>query len=94
MLKQGATAGTFASLAEAQKAGAVTLNYGLFANTIISFLIVAFAIFVLIRGLNKLKRKEEEPEEEPTTKDCPHCLSEIPIKATRCAFCTSEMTAA
>lgn len=94
VLKQGAIAGTFASLAEAQKAGAVTLNYGLFANTIISFLIVAFAIFILIRGLNKLKRKEEEPEEEQTTKDCPHCLSEIPIKATRCAFCTSEVTVA
>jgi large conductance mechanosensitive channel len=93
VLKEGTTAGPFAALADAQKAGAVTINYGMFINTIISFLIVAFAIFLLIRGLNKLKREEEAPEEEPTTKDCPHCLSAIPIEATRCAFCTSEVGA-
>jgi large conductance mechanosensitive channel len=89
LLKEGATAGPFASLADAQKAGAVTLNYGMFINTIISFVIVAFAIFLIIRGLNKLKREEEAPPEE--TKECPHCFSTIPIKATRCAFCTSEL---
>lgn len=94
VLKEGATAGPFAALADAQKAGAVTINYGLFINTIISFIIVAFAIFLLIRALNKLKREEEAPAEEPTTKDCPHCLSTIPIQATRCAFCTSEVGAA
>jgi large conductance mechanosensitive channel len=91
VLKQGAVAGPFATLAEAQKAGAVTLNYGLFANTIISFIIVAFAVFMLIRALNKLKREEEAPPEEPTTRECPHCLSTIPIMATRCAHCTSEL---
>ena len=94
VLKEGAAAGPYAALADAQKAGAVTINYGLFINTIISFVIVAFAIFLLIRTLNKLKREEEAPPEEPTTKDCPHCLSTIPIKATRCAFCTSEVEAA
>lgn len=94
VLKDAAAGGTFASLADAQKAGAVTLNYGMFINTVISFLIVAFAVFLLIRGLNKLKREEEAPPEEPTTKECPRCLSTIPIKATRCAHCTSEMEAA
>jgi large conductance mechanosensitive channel len=93
VLKGGAASGTFASLAEAQKAGAVTVNYGLFINTVISFIIVAFAIFIVIRGINKLKREEEEPTEEPTTKDCPHCFSEISIKATRCPYCTAELQA-
>ena len=93
VLKQGATAGPFATIAEAQKAGAVTINYGMFANTVISFLIVAFAVFLLIRALNKLQREAEAPPEEPTTKDCPHCLSTIPIKATRCGHCTSELSA-
>ena len=94
VLKQGAVAGPFATLAEAQKAGAVTLNYGVFANTIISFIIVAFAVFMLIRALNKLKRQEEAPPAEPTTKECPHCLSTIPIMASRCAHCTSELATA
>ncbi len=93
VIKQGSVAGTFATVAEAQKAGAVTINYGLFVNTIISFLIVAFAIFMVIRGLNKLKREEEAPPEVPTTKECPHCFSEIPIKAVRCGFCTSDLQA-
>ncbi len=93
VIKQGAVAGTFATVAEAQKAGAVTINYGIFLNTIISFLIVAFAVFVIVRNINKLKREEEAPPEEPTTKECPHCISEIPIKAVRCAFCTSEVQA-
>jgi large conductance mechanosensitive channel len=93
VIKQGAVAGTFATLAEAQKAGTVTINYGMFINTIISFLIVAFAIFIIIKNLNALKRKEEAPPAEPTTKECPHCFSVIPIKATRCGFCTSELQA-
>lgn len=93
VIKQGSVAGTFATLAEAQKAGAVTINYGMFINTIISFLIVAFAIFIIIKNLNALKRKEESPPAEPTTKQCPYCFSEISIKATRCGFCTSELQA-
>ena len=91
ILKEGATAGPFASIADAQKAGAVTLNYGIFINTIISFLIVAFAVFLLVRSINKLKRTEEPPNAEPTTKECPQCLSTIPMMAKRCAFCTSEV---
>jgi large conductance mechanosensitive channel len=92
LLKHGAeVAGPYASLADAQAAGAVTLNYGTFINTIISFLIVAFAVFMLIRSINKLKRKEEAPPAEPTTKECPHCFSTIPIKASRCPMCTSEL---
>jgi large conductance mechanosensitive channel len=91
IIKQASVDGTFATVAEAQKAGAVTINYGMFINTIISFLIVAFAIFLVIKNLNALKREEEAPPEEPTTKECPHCFSEIPIKATRCGFCTSEL---
>jgi len=94
VLKDGATAGPYASLNDAQAAGAVSLNYGVFINTIISFLIVAFAVFLLIRGINKLKRKEEAPPPEPTTKDCPYCFSRISIKATRCPQCTSELKAA
>lgn len=93
VLKEGTVAGPFAVLADAQKAGAVTINYGLFINTIISFIIVAFAVFVLIRNINKLKRQEEAPPEEPTTKECPYCLSTIAIKATRCAFCTADLKA-
>lgn len=92
ILKQGAEiAGPYASLADAQAAGAVSLNYGTFINTIISFIIVAFAVFMLIRSINQLKRKEEAAPAEPTTKECPHCFSTIPIKATRCPMCTSEL---
>lgn len=93
VLKHGAAgAMSYASMAEAQAAGAVTVNYGAFINTIISFLIVAFAIFILIRNLNKLKRKEEPaPAAAPTTKDCPFCLTAIPIKAKRCPHCTSNL---
>jgi len=93
VLKAGTeAAGPYASLADAQAAGAVTLNWGVFINTVISFLIVAFAIFILIKNLNRMKREEEAPPAEPTTKNCPKCFSEIAIKATRCPFCTSEIT--
>jgi len=94
VLKEGATAGPYASLADAQAAGAVTINYGTFINTIISFLIVAFAIFLLIRNLNRLKKEEEAPPAAPTTKSCPHCLTEIAIKATRCPNCTTQLESA
>jgi len=92
-LKAGAeVAGPYASLADAQAAGAVTVNYGLFINNIISFLIVAFAVFLLVKGMNSAKKKEEEAPAEPTTKDCPHCLSSIPIKAKKCGNCTSDLS--
>ncbi len=90
LLKAGSPAGPYASLADAQAAGAVTVNYGAFINNVVSFLIVAFVMFLLIRGINRLQREEEAPA-EPTTKECPYCLSTIPIKATRCAHCTSEL---
>jgi large conductance mechanosensitive channel len=80
----------YASLAEAQKAGAATINVGLFLNTCIEFLIIAFAIFVMVRLINELQRKPTAAE-DPTTKDCPYCLSQIPIKATKCAHCTSDL---
>ena len=94
VLKSGAAAaGPYASLAAAQDAGAVTINYGMFINTIISFLIVGFAVFFLVKGINRLKRKEEEaPPAEPDTKECPFCFTMIPIKATRCPHCTSELS--
>jgi large conductance mechanosensitive channel len=91
VLNEGSVAAPYAALADARKAGAVTINYGAFFNTIMSFLIVAFAVFLMIRGLNKLKRQEEEAP--TTTKDCPRCLSKIDIKSTRCAFCTTELQA-
>lgn len=79
----------YATLKQAQEAGAATLNYGLFLNTIIEFFIIAFSIFMVIRQINKF-RKEEEPA-PATTKKCDYCFSEIPIKATRCPHCTSEL---
>jgi large conductance mechanosensitive channel len=94
VLKEGKVAGPYASLAAAKTAGAVSLNLGLFINTIINFLIVAFAIFLMIRTINKLKREQVAPPAAPTTKDCPYCFSTIPIKAVRCPNCTSELKAA
>ena len=92
VLKEGAkAAGPYASIAAAKEAGATTLNYGIFINTIVNFVIVAFAIFLLIKAINQMKRKEAAPP--PATKDCPYCLSKIPIKATRCLACTSELKA-
>jgi large conductance mechanosensitive channel len=85
--------GTFTKLAEAKAAGAPTLNYGLFFNSIIDFLIVAFAIFLLIQQVNRLKRESAPAPAAPATKDCPHCCSAILIKATRCPACTSELKA-
>lgn len=82
------------TLEAAKKAGAATLNYGVFINNVINFLIVGFAVFMLVKGVNNMKRREEEPPTEgPTTKECEHCLSEIPIKAKKCAHCTSAVTA-
>jgi large conductance mechanosensitive channel len=78
------------TLAAAKAAGAATLNYGLFLNTVINFLIVAFAIFLLIRQVNRFAPKPA-PAAAPTTRDCPYCLTPVPLKATRCAHCTSEI---
>lgn len=89
VLKDGAKAAApYASLAAAKQAGAVTMNIGVFINTIISFLIVALAIFLLIRSVNKLHQKQAEA---PTTQDCPYCLMSIPIKAIRCGHCTADL---
>jgi large conductance mechanosensitive channel len=93
VLKEGKVAGPYASVAAAKAAGAVTINFGVFVNTIISFVIVAFAVFLLVRTINKLRRQEEAPPPLPTTKECAYCLSNIPIKATRCPNCTSELKA-
>jgi len=94
VLKAGKIPGPYASLAAAKAAGAVTLNLGVFINTLINFIIVAFAIFLLIRSINQLKKKQEAPSAVPTTKECPFCIVSIPIKATRCPHCTSEVQAA
>lgn len=94
VLKEGTTVGPYASVAAAKAAGAVTLNYGVFTNTIVNFLIIAIAIFFVVRGINNLKKKEEAPPAVPTTKECPLCLSTVPIKATRCGHCTSDIKAA
>lgn len=82
----------YATLAEAKAAGAATINYGVFLNAVFDFLIVAFAVFMLIKQVNRLKN-ETKPA-TPTTKDCPYCLSQIPVRATRCSQCTSNLSAA
>ena len=86
--------GTYESLAAAEEAGAATINYGLFINSIVDFTIIAFALFLIVRQVNRLQREEEEQPAEPTTKECPHCLTEIPIGATRCPHCTSQLESA
>lgn len=91
VLKEGVAAGPYPTLELAQKAGAVTLNYGAFLNTVVSFVIVAFSVFLLVKGMNQLRRKDEAPAPPPTTKQCPHCLSEIPVKAGKCAHCTADL---
>ena len=91
VIKQPTTAGNYSTAAAVQAAGGVTINYGAFINFIISFLIVAFVIFLLIRSMNKLRRPAEVKAGEPTTKECPYCMSVIPIKANRCGHCTSQL---
>ncbi len=81
----------YKTLAEAKAAGAATINYGLFVNTLLDFLIVAFVIFLAVKWINKIQR---EPPPDPTTKECPECASTIPIKAKRCPECTSQLAAA
>ena len=89
IIKEGKVAGPYSSLAAAKAAGAVSVNIGIFINTIISFLIVAFSVFLVIKNVNRMKK--EPPPPDPATKDCPFCYSAIPIKATRCPNCTSEL---
>ena len=98
VLNDGTVAGPYASLEAAQSAGAITLNIGLFLNTLISFIIVAFAVFILIKSINTLQdkmlaaeKKAADKEEAATTKTCPYCCSDIPLQATRCPHCTSKL---
>ena len=96
-LKEGAVAAPYASLDAAQKAGAVTMNIGLFVNALISFTIVAFAVFILIKGINELQAKMDKKEADdeasnPTTKKCPYCCSDIDINAVKCPHCTSDLS--
>jgi large conductance mechanosensitive channel len=94
VLKEGTTPGPYASLAAAKDAGAVSINYGLFINTLINFIIIALVVFFLIvRPIARMNTKKAVPAAPvaPTTKECPYCFSSIPIKATRCPNCTSEL---
>lgn len=94
VLRDGSVASPYASLAAAQQAGAVTMNVGMFVNALISFVIVAFAVFVLIKTINELQQKimkQEENIKNETTKKCPFCCEEIDIKAVRCPHCTSDL---
>jgi large conductance mechanosensitive channel len=89
VLKEGSTASPYLSLAAAKAAGAVTLNYGIFINTIISFIIIALVMFLIVKSINKTKKKEIE--KPAAVKECPYCFSSVNIKASRCPFCTSEI---
>lgn len=91
-LREGTAPGPYASLAAARDAGAVLISYGVFLNAVISFLIVAFAVFLLIKGINQLQREKEVPPATPTSKECPYCLSNVPLLATRCPHCTSQLS--
>jgi len=94
VLKDGKMAGPYATVAVAKAAGAVTINVGIFINTVISFVIIAFCVFLIVKTTNKLKRQKEASPAVSTTKECTYCFSVIPIKATRCPNCTSELKAA
>ena len=83
---------SYPTLAAAKAAGAPTLNYGLFINTLVDFVIVAFALFLVIKAMNRLKKEEAAPAKAPDTKKCPECLSEIPLAAKRCLYCTSPVS--
>jgi len=91
VLSDGKTPGPYATLAAAKAAGAVSINIGLFLNALISFAIVAFAVFLLVKGFNQLRRQKDAAQAPVTTKECPRCLSVIPLAATRCPHCTSEL---
>ncbi|HEX8363504.1 MAG TPA: large conductance mechanosensitive channel protein MscL [Longimicrobium sp.] len=84
----------YESLAKAREAGAATINYGRFLNNVIAFLIVAFAVFLLVRSYNRLRTRNESVPAEPTSRECPFCCFKIPLPATRCAHCTSQLATA
>ncbi len=92
VLKPGMPAGPYATLADAHDAAAVTINYGVFLQSVISFLVVAVAVFVLVRGLNRMRREGAAPPPPPTVKECPFCATQIPLKASRCPQCTSQLS--
>jgi large conductance mechanosensitive channel len=96
LLKDGEPAGPYVALADAQAAGAITMNFGLFIDAVIAFIIVAFILFLIVKWINKAKANAEKPapDAEPTTRECPFCMSTIAIMATRCPNCTSELVAA
>lgn len=91
VLKEGKVVGPYNALADAQAAGAVTINYGMFINQIVSFTIVAFALFLVVKAMNTVRREAPAPAAAPTTKDCPQCAMSIPIAAKRCPHCTSQI---
>jgi large conductance mechanosensitive channel len=93
LLREGTkNPGPYSSLADAHAAGAVTIGYGLFLNALISFLIMAFAVFLLVKAINTLRReKPTTPPQAPATKECPYCCTTVPVKAARCPACTSEI---
>ncbi len=93
MLKQGTPPGPYDTILAAREAGAVTMNYGTFINNVVSFLIVAFAVFLLVRTVNQLRRQEQVAPAAPTETACPFCATPIPIAATRCPHCTSNLNA-
>src|SRR5690606_16885485 len=93
-LRAGTPAGPYDTLAAAREAGAVTINYGVFLNNVISFLVVSAAVFILVRGINRLRREEQVAPASPTEKACPFCATTIPIAARRCPHCTSQLEAA
>jgi large conductance mechanosensitive channel len=92
VLREGVKAGPYAALSEAKSSGAVTLNYGLFVNSVISFLIVSFSVFLLVRTVNRQRKvAPSAPPPAPASKECPYCISQVPVKAVRCPFCTSQL---
>jgi large conductance mechanosensitive channel len=93
VLQEGTAPGPYMTLEAARSAGAVTLNLGVFVNSLVSFLIVSFAVFLLVRYINRLRAPETAPEPAvPTVKKCPYCVSDVPVAATRCPHCTSELS--
>ncbi len=93
-LQEGTTAGPYATVEAAQAAGAVTINYGVFVDNVVSFLIVAIAVFVLVRGVARLQHQEESAPPPPSKKECSYCFTKVPVKAKRCPHCTSQLEAA